>query len=131
MNGLEKAIYERLTGDSTLMDKVEGVHNPVAPENSEYPLIIFQRLFGSDSYTLTRRIKNALRYQFRVQIRGRSKGDIDAILDRIDELLMDYELVADDTMYCRRESVLPDIPESDAGELFLQGGVVYRMEIKT
>ena len=41
MNALETALYDELTGDTALMELVDGVYAYMTPENAPLPVIVF------------------------------------------------------------------------------------------
>lgn len=133
MDDIDAALMARLNGDTGaggLMTLVDGVYNGVAPSGSAHPLVIFQFLGGPDSYTWGQRINTSVRYQIRTITTGHNRSVIKAAMARIDVLLMDHELVAGQTMYLRREAVMPDMLEADGNVIYQQVGATYLLETR-
>lgn len=134
MKALETTLYTTLSGDTTLASKVPGgVHNTVAPGGAGYPQLIFQKVSGSDEYTWSQRIRRRFLYQVRViDAGGPDKDGLLEALDRVDALLTDGTLTMTGggaVIYCRRAGDLPDAAERVDGELYLQVGATYRIEV--
>lgn len=135
MQAIDEALYTLFTTDATLMALVEGVYNTATPANADedvtvaYPMLIFQQVSGVDEYTFTRRIRAAYLYQIRVLDIGMDRTTINAALGQAEALLMDTEVVSGMTLYCRRESEMPNMTEMDAGVMYQQVGATYRIEV--
>ncbi|MEN6547029.1 MAG: hypothetical protein ABFE07_13415 [Armatimonadia bacterium] len=135
MQAIDEALYTLFTTDATLMALVEGVYNTATPANADedvtvaYPMLIFQQVSGLDDYTLGRRVRTAYLYQFRVLGTGLDMEPLNDAAERVEALLMDTEVVAGTTLYCRRESQMPSMAEMDAGVMYQQVGATYRIEV--
>ncbi len=130
-NSIEQSLKSILSNDATLMDIVKNVHNLAAPPGAEYPHIIFHSLGGPDEYTLTEHVRTQYSYQVRVLDKSDSLFKINSAVARIYALLNDAEIVAGQTLYCRREGVIPNHPVLDEdGRLLLQGGATYSIEVR-
>ena len=135
MQAIDEALMTLLKGDATLMALVEGVYNTAAPDDEEaglavdYPLVVFQQVSSVDDYTLSARVRTSYLYQVRVVDKDGDREGINDALDRIEALLMDTEIVAGATLYCRREGHLPYMAEMDSGVMYQQVGATYRIEV--
>lgn len=135
MQAIDAALYTLFTADTALMALIRGVYNTVAPAAAEqgvtvaYPLLLFQQVSGVDEYTFTRRIRAAYLYQIRVLDIGMDRTTINAALGQAEALLMDTEVISGMTLYCRRESEMPNMTEMDAGVMYQQVGATYRIEV--
>ncbi len=130
-SAVEGALKTLFTGDTTLMGIVTAAYNVVAPQGAAYPHVIYHKLVGPDEYTLTERVRTQYSYQIRVIDKSESMAKINAAMERIEVLLMDKELVAGQTLYCRRSGAVPNYPEKDAdGAILLQGGATYSIQVR-
>lgn len=133
MKALEDALYDALNGDATLLALVTGgVFNTLA-EDPAYPYLVFQKVSGDPSYTLTQVISEPYLYQIRCIDKGYSKVAILDALARVKTLLNRQSLtVAGYTHWVTQwESDMPDMTELDADNVpLLQVGATYRIEVR-
>jgi hypothetical protein len=128
---IEQSLMTILNGDAQLKLIISSVHNVAAPPGTAYPHVIYHSLGGPDDYTLTQRIRTSYLYQIRIKDKSYTLSRINSALARIDVLLNDKEIVAGLTLYCRREGFIPNHPVLDEdGELLLQGGATYSIEVR-
>ncbi|MES2867626.1 MAG: DUF3168 domain-containing protein [Actinomycetota bacterium] len=131
MDPVRDALYDRLKADATLMAlTADGdVYHQRAPQNAQFPLIVFQRLSAVDEYTfkLTGRMLNAL-WLAKGIARGDSATPAEQLAARIDVVLADASLTitGHDLMWLRRESTV-DYLEPDGAESFHHCGGLYRL----
>ncbi len=134
MNALETALYSKLTGDTTLMTYLPGgVHNPAA-KSPAYPYLVFQKISGEPSYTLTQIVSEPYVYQIRIIGRGAtSKAPLGSALARVKALLNLQPLTVSGYTHwlTRWEGDMPDmVALDDDGEVLVQVGATYRIEVR-
>ncbi len=135
MNALETALYNKLSGDATLMGYLTGgVHNLVVASPT-YPYLVFQKISGEpSSYTLTQIVSEPYTYQVRIIGKGEtSKANLGLALARVRALLnlQSLTIVGYAHWLTRWESDMPDMADlDDDGEVLIQVGATYRIEVR-
>jgi hypothetical protein len=90
INALQQSIYQQLTGDTALMNMVNGVYDR-ALQGSEYPYITFGNIQGTDwSSNTTRGFEAHLTLHIWSREGGRKEAV--AIMERVYSLIHDDEL---------------------------------------
>lgn len=103
------------------------VYNTLAPTETRTPYIVWNLVSGiDDEYTLAGRIRSAALYDVRVYGPAGDKEALLTLLEDIDDALMDLSGL----FYIRRERYLPDLAETIGGEVWLQVGATYRVEVE-
>ena len=129
---IDQQLYERLTGDATLMSMVEKVYNTVAyeeaPASVPYPHLVFWWLGGTDEYTLTTRIRVVGRYEIRITGEITSLAAMQTALVRVETLLKDHAFAG--TLYCRRQMRMPHTTTMESGLLRGQVRAIYQVEVR-
>lgn len=90
LNIAERFIFSKLRNDATLvaMSSLTRIFNPVAPQGSLFPYIIFAYQGGSDTMVLNGiRVFSQVLYQVKVVDKNTSFSVADPIFARIDEVL--------------------------------------------
>lgn len=86
----QKAVYEKLTGDTTLMAMITGVFDHV-PERSEFPYVTVGDIRANDNS-----VKAAQGYQLDLNInvysRGKGRKEVLEIMSKIQEVLVGQSL---------------------------------------
>ena len=102
MNALETALYGELTGDTALMELVDGVYAYMTPENAPLPVIVFYSQSEISQYVLAERAWIDCLYGVKAITEGGSMSDANAIDEAIDDTIGDTELTVDSevTLLC-------------------------------
>ena len=86
----QKAVYEKLTGDTALMAMISGVYDHV-PERSEFPYVTMGDIRANDNS-----VKATQGYQLDLNInvysRGKGRKEILEIMSKVQELLVNENL---------------------------------------
>jgi hypothetical protein len=119
---VEIAIQAKLTADGTLVSLcTSGIHQGAPPEGTVPPYLNWQMLGGSPDHTLTRKALDDLSVQFYAWAEDTDSAEgvatARAIIDRLETVLFDAALSVSGraTLYCRKESDLPDQIETLEG----------------
>lgn len=93
LNDVQKAIYAKLTGDTTLTGMITGVFD-YSPDNTPFPQVIIGQFMESRWNTFGRAGKNLVAT---LHVFSDKKGNKEAftIVDRLNELLDDVTLTLD------------------------------------
>lgn len=133
MDPVRVAIRSHLAADATLkglLSAGDAIYHAFAPETSEYPYAIFNRMSGTPVWAMTS--TPALRSELWL-VKGVTRGNqadaAEAIDSRCDELLNDapLEITGRTLLYIRRESDMPAYNEVDSGEAIFHVGGLYRV----
>lgn len=126
-------MFNTLSGDAQLRGGatplVQGIHNTMAPENSLYPLVLFQFMSGIDYAAVgAYRIWTNLIYMVKVIGQTADFGDLQAAVARIDVLLhRGNGAAADGNVWaCVREQTIR-LPDEVANKQFRHSGGLYRL----
>jgi len=132
VKALEQAIWQRLTGDATLMAVITGIYNVAAPERAVYPFAIFQLVAANDSYTFRKRVATQYLYQLRIAGEGLDKEPLLDALERADVLLtlQVFNLGGAKAARIVRETRLPDMSDMVEGKMYVQVGSSYRIWVR-
>lgn len=84
---IQKALYEKLSADATLMGLVSGVYDSV-PERSEFPYITIGNIAASDNSKLGA-VGYIVSASLNVYSRGKGRKEVLAIMDRVKLLVAD------------------------------------------
>lgn len=119
MNQVDTALYGVFTGSTNLAQKVTGCYHGAAPNAVAYPVLVFQEITGSDSYTLSKRVARELLYQVSVLAEGWSAKAAGEAMDIVDGLLHNAALSVSGyaTLYVRRAGSREFVT--------VEGGVAY------
>jgi hypothetical protein len=133
VKALEDALYDLLSGDSTLTGYVPGgVYNTVADKTSGAYLLFQKVASPAPGYTYTRQVDETYLYQVRIITSGYVKDSILDALARVRTLLNLQTLTVAGHTHWRTTWAgdLPDMVEEDeAGTIWLQVGAQYRIEL--
>jgi hypothetical protein len=133
VKALEDALYDLLSGDSTLTGYVPGgVYNTVADKTSGAYLLFQKVASPAPGYTYTRQVDETYLYQVRIITSGMNKDGILDALARVRTLLNLQTLTVAGHTHWRTTWAgdLPDMVEEDAaGTIWLQVGAQYRIEL--
>lgn len=127
MKALEKAIYAKLSGDSTLTGLAPGgVWHGMAPTGTSGVIVVFSQVSGIDAYTLAQRATTTSNYLVKAIAPGESATPAWDAANRIDALLTDQSLTLDSgsVMSVRRERIMT-LTENDGGEQYQHAGGYY------
>lgn len=129
---IRKALFSKLTGAESvtkLLGGVTEVYFELAPPEAEYPLVIFARSGGVDSYTFAGRAWRDQTWLVKAVDRSTSANVADEIDGAIDELLTDGSLTISGAshMSTRRISDMPPFPETVDGQVYRHAGGLYRI----
>ena len=132
----EQWLYERLTGDSTLMGYLGNdparVVGYLAPEGTPEPFVVFQHQASSDVMVVNgERIWSDLVYLVKTIDKGESFAQAWDIAGRIDDVLHEAAGISSsgEVLACVRERLISYV-EHDGKEMFRHAGGVYRMYVK-
>ena len=118
---IEAALFAKLNTDTALKAIVSGIYRNVAPPAATYPFLLFQRISSRDSYTLTKWVSSAYRYQIKVIAEGYSATSASTAMTQVDTLLTDQSLsVTGKTLWVMRR--VNEFEYAEMGEF----GVVYQ-----
>jgi hypothetical protein len=125
---IDQAIYDRLTSDPNLADRV---WNGVAPDDSREPFLVFQLVSGRDAWTHGARAAENLVYQVKA-VGSPSRLEVDALYQTADALLNDalLSITSGQIVMLRRESVF-GFTELDSGRQYWHSGGNYRVIYST
>ena len=129
----EQWLYERLTGDSTLMGLLGNdpsrVVGYLAPEGTPEPFVVFQHQASSDMMVVNgQRIWSNLVYVVKVVDRGESFSQAWDIAQRVDAVLhrASGTVSTGEVLECVRERLIAYV-EHDGKEMYRHVGGVYRI----
>jgi hypothetical protein len=84
---IQKALYEKLSADATLMGIISGVYDHV-PERSEFPYITIGDIAASDNSRLGMQ-GHVVSANLNVYSRGKGRKEVLAVMDRVKLLVAD------------------------------------------
>lgn len=136
LNAIKEALWDKLTGDTTLMTDVSGVWDTVAPEESSYPFVLFQQVSSVPHYALGVLVGETFDFQITVHGVAERNAPSQQVLaraaDRIDALLTLQPLAVTGQRceYVRRTGNVPDrVEDLDTGKLYMTTGAQYELWI--
>lgn len=127
-------IFTTLTNDPTVAGLIGNrAYHGVAPAQAQYPFVVFQMLSaGNDLMTVgTARIWSAPLFIVKAVCKGSSTRPIEAIVNRIDQLLHAGSGAVTNGVIveCVRERPF-DLPTNENGVVFQQLGGEYRVRVQ-
>ena len=131
-----RAIYGAMAGDTTLdgllasppTGYAHSVYYQVAPDEADYPFVIFNRQAGTPSYALGGKTHEAEVWLIKAVDRSDTADAADAIAARLNALLTDASLSISGAtqLYLRRESDI-DYAEVVDGVTYRHAGSNFRL----
>lgn len=128
MNEIRRALYERLSGDVTLMGLVTGVHHAVAPQGAATPFVVFHKQSGTPQWQFSGAHIQTDLWMVKGIDAGPSASRAEDIAARISDLLTDAALTVTDRdlLTVFRESDI-DYSEQDGADTYRHCGGLYRL----
>lgn len=131
MNEIRRAIYQRLSTDSTLTGLLaasDGIYHQQAPQTAQAPYIVFHKQSGVPFWQFdSAHIQNDL-WLVKAVDQGSSASRAEDIAARIDVLLTDapFSITDHTRLAIFRESDVV-YPETDGADLFHHVGALFRV----
>lgn len=121
-------LYDRLTGDATLMAAVPGgVHEGIAPQGTAEPFIVFSLVSNADVNAVGQaRVLTRCDWDVKVIAEASSYAGLADIADDIDTLL--HDVVDGSVVSCHRVSTIRYHEKSSGAEYRHVGGT-YRVQV--
>lgn len=132
MNVVEQALYARLTGSSTLTNRLASslsVYNQLAPQGAALPYVVFALMGGGDDNKSPHRAKQLVYLVKALSSQGfKQAGEIDAV---IDSLLHNQPLSVTgwENYWLMREEDVRYVETAPGGGQIYHAGGRYRLRI--
>lgn len=131
MNELDKALYDKLRGDSALTDllpSTTAIYEHEAPENTSPPFVLFEQASGSPSFTLAAKAWDAFTYLVKGITQEDSSKAAKTIAARLEAVLSDTTLTisAHQQMLCRKQSEVKYV-EGTGPTRYNHAGALWRI----
>ncbi len=130
MKELSWALWETLSGGATGDGEATGIYEKSPPPGVTYPVVIYQKVVGTDEYTFgNHRTLRSVVYLVKVIDQGYDSQRAQEIMNDVDTDLHNASLDIDNyvTMSCVRESDMPSYTEVAGGVMFQHEGAYYRI----
>jgi len=82
MEEIQQAIYNKFNSDSDLKNSVTGLYFTEAPQDTEFPYIVFSKPSGIAEYSFTDKFENTL-WQFTILSDASSASEINDIFSKL------------------------------------------------